>query len=117
VEQAEAIIDAGVQSFAHWLDQRAAVPLIQALNRQADDWGAMELARARKSLARGESPEQVLEALARGLTHKMLHGTLAELHAAEGDERARLADTVSRLFLRQGTRGGMSGNTNGEHGR
>jgi glutamyl-tRNA reductase len=24
VEQAEAIIDAGVQSFAHWLDQRAA---------------------------------------------------------------------------------------------
>jgi glutamyl-tRNA reductase len=34
VQQAEAIIDAGVQSFAHWLDQRAAVPLIQALNRR-----------------------------------------------------------------------------------
>ncbi len=116
VEQAEAIIDAGVQSFAHWLDQRAAVPLIQALNRQADDWGAIELARARKALARGESPEQVLEALARGLTHKMLHGTLAELHAAEGAERQRLADTVSRLFLRQGSRGG-SGNPTGEHGR
>ncbi|MBK6470922.1 MAG: glutamyl-tRNA reductase [Betaproteobacteria bacterium] len=113
VEQAEAIIDAGVQSFAHWLDQRAAVPLIQALNRQADDWGAMELARARKALSRGESPEQVLEALARGLTHKMLHGTLAELHAAEGEERARLASTVSRLFLRQGSRGGPAG----EHGR
>ena len=110
VEQAEAIIDAGVQSFAHWLDQRAAVPLIQALNRQADDWGAAELGRARKLLARGEPVEQVLEAMARGLTHKMLHGTLAELHAAEGDERARLADTVSRLFLRQGTRG------NGSHG-
>ena len=116
VEQAEAIIDAGVQSFSHWLDQRAAVPLIQALNRQADDWGAIETARARKALARGESPEQVLEALARGLTNKMLHGTLAELHAAEGDERSRLADTVSRLFLRQGTRGG-AGNPNGERGR
>jgi glutamyl-tRNA reductase len=36
----------------------------------------------------------------------MLHGTLAELHAAEGDERNRLADTVSRLFLRQSPRGG-----------
>ena len=101
VQQAEAIIDAGVQSFSHWLDQRAAVPLIQALNRQADDWGAVELARARKALARGDAPDQVLEALARGLTHKMLHGTLAELSAAEGDERQRLADTVSRLFLRQ----------------
>jgi glutamyl-tRNA reductase len=106
VQQAEAIIDAGVQSFAHWMDQRAAVPLIQALNRQADDWGAMELARARKALGRGEPAERVLEALARGLTHKMLHGTLAELHAAEGDERNRLADTVSRLFLRQSPRGG-----------
>ena len=31
-------------------------------------------------------------------------GTLAELHAAEGVERQRLADTVSRLFLRQSTR-------------
>jgi glutamyl-tRNA reductase len=101
VQQAEAIIDAGVQSFEHWLGQRAAVPLIQALNRQADDWGAIELARARKALARGETPEQVLEALARGLTSKMLHGTLAELHAADGEERSRLAHTVSRLFLRQ----------------
>jgi len=109
VEQAEAIIDAGVQSFEHWLGQRAAVPLIQALNRQADDWGAIELARARKALTRGDAPEQVLEALARGLTHKMLHGTLAELHAAEGEERSRLADTVSRLFLRQSPRGGAFG--------
>ncbi|HSQ73024.1 MAG TPA: glutamyl-tRNA reductase, partial [Rubrivivax sp.] len=104
VEQAEAIIDAGVQSFTHWLDQRAAVPLIQALNRQADDWGHIELARARKLLARGEPVEQVLEALAQGLTHKMLHGTLAELHATEGAEREKLADTVSRLFLRQSQR-------------
>jgi len=104
VQQAEAIIDAGVQSFAHWMDQRAAVPLIQALNRQADDWGAIELARARKALARGDSPEKVLEAMARGITHKMLHGTMAELHAAEGDERSKLVDTVSRLFLRQSSR-------------
>jgi hypothetical protein len=104
VQQAEAIIDAGVQSFAHWLDQRAAVPLIQALNRQADDWGAVELARARKQLAKGESVDQVLEALARGLTHKMLHGTLAELHSVDGPEREQLAHTVSRLFLRGSSR-------------
>jgi glutamyl-tRNA reductase len=121
VQQAEAIIDAGVQSFEHWLDQRAAVPLIQALNRQADDWGALELARARKALARGENPEQVLEALARGITSKMLHGTLAELHAADGDERERLAHTVQRIFLRQGARpagGGDRGpDRGGERGR
>ncbi len=101
VEQAEAIVDAGVQSFAHWLDQRAAVPLIQALNRQADDWRSLEMARARKLLARGEDIDHVLDALARGLTHKLLHGALAELHSTEGVQREQLAQTVSRLFLRQ----------------
>jgi hypothetical protein len=30
----------------------------------------------------------------------MLHGALAELHAAEGEDRLRLGDTVARLFLR-----------------
>lgn len=104
VEQAEAIIETGVQSFVHWLDQRGSVPLIQALHSQADDWRATEIARARKLLAKGEDVDAVLEALSRGLTQKMLHGTLAELHAADGEHRAQLAQTVSRLFLRQSAR-------------
>jgi glutamyl-tRNA reductase len=104
VQQAEAIIDAGVLGFSHWLDQRATVPLIQALTRQADDWRALELQRARKALAKGDPVDAVLEALSRGLTQKMLHGALAELRASEGEQRHRLADTVSRLFLRQATR-------------
>jgi glutamyl-tRNA reductase len=101
VEQAEAIIETGVQSFVHWLGQRGSVPLIQALHSQADDWRAVEIARARKMLAKGEDVDAVLEALSRGLTQKMLHGTLAELHATDGDQRAQLAQTVARLFLRQ----------------
>jgi glutamyl-tRNA reductase len=104
VEQAEAIIETGVQNFVHWLDQRGSVPLIQALHTQADDWRSAELARARKLLAKGENVDAVLEALSRGLTQKMLHGTMAELHAADGEHRAKLAETVSRLFLRQSTR-------------
>ena len=104
VEQAEAIIDAGVQSFEHWLDQRANVPLIQALNRQADDWRATELARARKLLARGDDADAVLEALARGLTHKLLHGALAELSGADGAHREQVAQAVTRMFLRQSPR-------------
>jgi glutamyl-tRNA reductase len=104
VEQAEAIIDAGVQSFAHWLDQRASVPLIQALNKQADDWRAAEIARARRLLAKGNDLDTVLEALSRGLTQKMLHGALAELHSSEGEHRHQTAEVLSRLFLRSTTR-------------
>jgi glutamyl-tRNA reductase len=104
VAQAEVIIESGVQSFVHWLDQRSSVPLIQALNAQADDWRATEIARAHKLLSRGESVDAVLDALSRGLTQKMLHGALAELHATAGEQRAQLAQTVSRLFLRASSR-------------
>jgi glutamyl-tRNA reductase len=104
VQQAEAIIETGVQGFVHWLDQRSSVPLIQALNAQADDWRATELARAHKLLSRGESVEAVLDALSRGLTQKILHGALAELHSTSGEQRSQLAHTVSRLFLRASSR-------------
>ena len=104
VAQAEVIIENGVQSFVQWLDRRGSIPLIQALHAQADDWRSLEIARARKLLAGGEDVGVVLEALSKSLTQKMLHGTLAELRAAEGDERTQLARTVSRLFLRASTR-------------
>jgi len=104
VAQAEAIIDAGVQSFMHWLDQRdprrGVVPLIRQLQAQADVWRQHELARARKLLAKGEPVEAVMDALARGLTQKMLHGPLAELHAGDPDTRAQTAESLARLFLR-----------------
>lgn len=104
VEQAEVIIDHGVQSFMHWLDQRrpqaGVVPLIRQLNTQTDEWRALEIARAKKLLAKGEDIDTVLEALSRGLTQKMLHGTLAELHKGDADQRTQTMDTVSRLFLR-----------------
>jgi glutamyl-tRNA reductase len=101
VAQAEAIVESGVQSFAQWLDQRVSVPLIQALHSQADEWRALEIARARKLLAKGEGVDAVLESLSRGISQKMLHGALAELHAAPAEQREQLAQTVSRLFLRK----------------
>ena len=104
VAQAEVIIDAGVQNFMHWLAQRdpvtGVVPLIQQLNAQADVWRALEITRAKKLLARGEPLDTVLEALSRGLTQKMLHGTLAELHSGDSAHREATAQTVTRLFLR-----------------
>ncbi len=111
VAQAEAIIDAGVQSFMHWLDQRdpssGVVPLIRQLNAQADSWRAAELARARKLLARGDSVDSVLEALSRGLTQKMLHGDMAELNAADPEHRDRTSQAVQRIFLRDQDKNGL----------
>ena len=105
VMQAEAIIDAGVQSFMHWMDQRSpvggVVPLIQQLNAQADEWRAMEIARARKMLAKGENVDAVLEALSKGLTQKMLHGTFAQLRDGNADSRERASAAAQHFFLRK----------------
>jgi len=101
VAQAEAIIDAGVQSFMHWMDQRSKVPLIQQLNAQADDWRAAEIARARKLLAKGQDIDSVLETMSRGLTQKMLHGALAELHSGDHAARERASSAIEHFFLRK----------------
>ena len=101
VAQAETIVDAGVQSFMQWVAQRNAVPLIQQLQAQADEWRAIEIARARKLLAKGDDVEAVLEALSRGLTQKMLHGALAELHAGDTLARERASTAIQHFFLRR----------------
>ena len=100
VAQAEAIIDAGVQSFEHWMDQRSNVPLIQQLNAQSEDWRSAELARARKAIAKGDDVDAVLESLSRGLAQKMLHGAMAELHSGDAESRERARHAIEHFFLR-----------------
>ncbi len=103
VSQAEVIIEAGVKSFMQWVEQRnpigGVVPLIQQLNAQADEWRGLELARARKMLAKGDDVQAVMEALAKGLTQKMLHGTFAELRDGDSQTRERASAAAQHFFL------------------
>jgi len=87
LEQAEAIIEAQVGQFMHWMQLREGVPLIRALRDEADAARRQELERALKALERGEDPAKVVEALSQTLTNKLMHGptqalseTLARLH-------------------------------------
>ncbi|MBZ2206150.1 glutamyl-tRNA reductase [Massilia soli] len=98
VSQAEAIIETRVQSFMHWMDDRAVVPVIQDLQENSEAMRLFEVERARKMLARGDDVEAVLEALSKGLTAKFLHGPQQALHRAQGDERAKLASLLPQLF-------------------
>jgi glutamyl-tRNA reductase len=100
VAQAEAIVDAGVQSFMHWIEQRNTVPLIQQLNAQAEQWRAIELAKARKIMVRDGDVDAALESLARGLTQKMLHGAMAELRNSDASARERATNAIQHFFLR-----------------
>ncbi|BEV17625.1 glutamyl-tRNA reductase [Herbaspirillum sp. DW155] len=98
VAQAEAIIETRVQSFMHWIDSRAMVPLIQDLQETGEALRLAELERARRMLARGEDVDAVLDALSKGLTAKFLHGPQQALHHAQGEQRSQLASLLPQLF-------------------
>jgi glutamyl-tRNA reductase len=98
VVQAEQMIADQTGHFLRWLEGRSVVPTIAALHGHHDGLRSVELERARKLLSGGSSPEQVLEALARGLTNKFLHAPLSALNAAGEAERAELIALFQHVY-------------------
>jgi len=98
VVQAEQMIAEQTSHFLRWLQGRSVVPTIAALTSHHDALRTAELARAQRLLAAGTPPADVLDALARGLTSKLLHSSLAALNAAGEAERAELIALFSRIY-------------------
>jgi glutamyl-tRNA reductase len=98
VVQAEQMIADQSAHFLRWLEGRTIVPTIAALHGHHDGLRSEELERGRRMLAAGESPDKVLEALARGLTNKFLHAPLSALNAAGEAERAELIALFQHVY-------------------
>jgi len=98
VKQAEQMIAGQTAHFLHWLRGRSVVPTIAALSSHHEALRGAELERAQRMLAAGTAPADVLDALARGLTNKLLHPSLAALNAAGEAERAELIALFSRIY-------------------
>jgi len=98
VVQAEAMIATQTESFLRWLEGRTVVPTITALQGHHDALRAAELERARRMLANGTPPAEVLELLARGLTNKFLHAPTQALNRAGDAERAELVAMFEKIY-------------------
>ena len=98
VAAAESIIANRVTEFGEWLEARASVPTIRQLRERAEKYRVAELERAQRLLARGENPEQVLEALSRGLMNKFMHHPSRALQDVDTNERAALIRLLNQLF-------------------
>ena len=98
VAEAERMIAEQSSHFLRWMEGRNVVPTITALSAHHDALREAELERARRMLAGGASADAVIEALARGLTNKLLHAPLAALNAAGDAERAELIALLSRVY-------------------
>jgi glutamyl-tRNA reductase len=98
VDAAEQMIAEQTAHFLQWLEGRTVVPTIAAISTHHDALRGAELERARGMLAAGASPEQVLDALARGLTNKLLHAPVSALSQAGDAERAELIALFERIY-------------------
>ena len=91
---AETIIREGVESWRKQLRAQNAVGTIRAFRQSVEQLRDAELDKALTALQRGQPAEEVLTALARSLTNKLLHTPTLRLKKAgeEGrDDHIRLA--------------------------
>jgi glutamyl-tRNA reductase len=96
----QALIEEELQNFLHWFNAQGTGPLIQALNRRAEDLRQAELERWAAKLAHlSEQDRRAVEGLLRGYANKMLHQPLVQIRQFANAEDGYLRlDTVRRLF-------------------
>ena len=95
---AEHMVGQKVADFISWQQSRQRVPLICALRNEGERARRQVLNNAMKQLARGASPEEVLERLSVQLTNKLLHAPTRLLN--KGDDNS-LVDAVSEIYSLQ----------------
>ncbi|MEO8134905.1 MAG: glutamyl-tRNA reductase [Betaproteobacteria bacterium] len=98
VEDAEAIILEQSASFLQWLQSRTVVPTLKALREQGETIRSAELDKARRLLANGSDPADVLDQMSRALANKFLHAPSQALTQAAAAERAEMLALYQRIY-------------------
>ncbi|GAB3370351.1 glutamyl-tRNA reductase [Azotobacter armeniacus] len=97
-QAAEELVAAGADDFMLRLRELAAVDVLKAYRQQAERLRDEELAKAQRLLASGADPLEVIAALARGLTNKLLHAPSVQLKKLSADGRFDALAMVQELF-------------------
>jgi len=97
-KQAEEIVDTQVAEFMGWLQSLNAVSTIRAYRSHAESTRDAELENARRLLAQGRDPEQVMHLLARALTNKLIHTPSIQMKQAGFQGRLELLQAARELF-------------------
>jgi glutamyl-tRNA reductase len=96
--QAEEMIDVQVQSFMGWVRAQGAVGAIRQYRNKADAVRQQVLDKARRLLAQGRPPEEVIEFLAHTLTNKLTHEPTTALNRAAREAREDLISAAQEIF-------------------
>jgi len=97
-DQAEEIIEVQAGRFMAWTRSLDAVPTLCAYREHAESLGEAELNRARRLLASGTSPEDVVEQLTRNLVRKLTHDPSVNMRDAVAEGETELLEAIRTLF-------------------
>jgi glutamyl-tRNA reductase len=97
-QQAEEIIDTQVTHFMGWLQSLGAVDTIRDYRLNIEAMRDEVLQRSLTQLNKGQSPELVVQELARQLTNKLMHAPCSNMKQAGYDGRAELLAAARELF-------------------
>jgi len=96
--QAEDIIDVQVERFMAWLRSQDAVSSIRTYRQQAEQQRDQVMDKARHLLAKGKSPEEVLQFMANTLTNKLIHMPSVKIREAAASGDAELLQAALHIF-------------------
>jgi glutamyl-tRNA reductase len=98
--RAEAIVEAEVMAFTKEREARAALPVLAQLRRQAEEIARAEAERtlAQVGAKLDEKGKRSVEAMARAIVNKLLHGPTARLKEAASSGDGTLAGAAAELF-------------------
>lgn len=97
-QAAEELVHIGTEEFMLRLRELAAIDVLKAYRRQAEQLRDEELQKAQRLLTAGNNPEQVLASLARGLTNKLLHAPSVQLKKFSAEGRIDALVMAQELF-------------------
>lgn len=97
-QAAEELVGVGTEDFMLRLRELAAVDVLRAYRQQAERLRDDELAKAQRLLANGNSADEVLALLARGLTNKLLHAPSVQLKKFSASGRVDALAVAQELF-------------------
>ncbi len=97
-DQAQLIIDQGVEDYLKQQRELNAVDLIKQYRNQSEQIRDLELQKALKQLQSGANAEEILSQLARNLTNKLLHSPTTVLKEASANHRHYVMRAAQELF-------------------
>lgn len=97
-DQAEEIIDEGVEQYLRQQRALDAVATVKAYRQKAESLRDLELQKALRNLQAGADPEHALQQLARNLTNKLIHSPTALLKEASANGRHQVVQVAQELF-------------------